>query len=116
MFRRAKLSLQGRTAPNNPNVWNINSTALETHINQMDTLLSLFVFTSLFWTLTDHTGFVLLPVFVIHKGLGDFFLLIVFPLDIALIFLHTPSLPISSQNVTSRAIKLDMDNPSLCMP
>lgn len=73
MYRQADLSLQAGIAQNNSNVWGINSAALETSINQADTLaFSFCLYISVFWP--DWSQYLYFTTrLYIKKGLGEFF-------------------------------------------
>lgn len=73
MYRQADLSLQAGIAQNNSNVWGINSTALETSINQADTLaFSFCLYISVFWPDWSQDLYFTTRLYI-KKGLGDFF-------------------------------------------
>lgn len=74
MYRQADLSLQAGIAQNNSNVWGINSAALETSINQADTLaFSFCLYISVFWPDWSQDLYFTTRLYI-KKGLGDFFL------------------------------------------
>lgn len=73
MYRQADLSLQAGIAQNNSNVWGINSAALETSINQADTLaFSFCLYISVFWPDWSQDLYFTTRLYI-KKGLGEFF-------------------------------------------
>lgn len=73
MYRQADLSLQAGIAQNNSNVWGINSAALETSINQADTLaFSFSLYISVFWPDWSQDLYFTTRLYI-KKGLGEFF-------------------------------------------
>lgn len=73
MYRQADLSLQAGIAQNNSNVWGINSAALETSINQADTLaFSFCLYIFVFWPDWSQDLYFTTRLYI-KKGLGEFF-------------------------------------------
>lgn len=73
MYRQADLSLQAGIAQNNSNVRDINSAALETSINQADTLaFSFCLYIFVFWPDWSQDLYFTTRLYI-KKGLGEFF-------------------------------------------